>query len=93
MRRKKLINKITNKLMAGKCYFCSVDDYACLNNHRIIPGENGGIYSEHNTLVLCANCHSRIHSDSPQIIIDRKYYCTSGKWILHFWENGEEKWL
>lgn len=87
---KKLINKINKKKFEGKCYFCDVNDYAQLNVHRIIPGEDGGKYTDHNTIVVCANHHAQIHDD--QIIIDRKYNTTSAKTVLHFWENGVEKW-
>lgn len=89
-RKKKLINKQAAKHYAKKCYFCEVDDYACLNVHRIVPGEQDGIYSDFNTVVVCANDHARIHSGEIQI--DRKYLSTSGKWVLHYWINGEEKW-
>lgn len=92
-RKRKLINKEATKKFAGKCYFCSVDEYACLHCHRILPEEKGGIYSDFNTLVVCANHHSMIHAENPQIVIDRKYMTSSGQWILHYWENGIEKWL
>ena len=87
---KKLINKKIKKLVEGECYLCGNDDYCQLDCHRIVPGEEGGEYTDHNTLVVCACCHRRIHAD--QIVIDRKYNSTSGSTILHFWENGEEKW-
>jgi len=91
MRRPKLVNKVAKKKLEGKCHFCGLDDYACLQLHRIVPGEDGGIYTDFNTVVACANCHNRIHDG--QIKIDRKYQSTTGRWVLHFWENGEEKWL
>lgn len=89
-RRKTLINKQYKKKQEGKCYFCKESDYAVLDCHRIIEGQDGGKYTAHNTVVTCSNCHRRIHDG--QIVIDRKYFSTSGKWILHFFENGEEKW-
>jgi len=89
----KLINKEAFKKLAGHCYFCPCADYACLHVHRIIPGEDDGIYSTFNSLVVCANHHNLIHSDDPPIVIDRKYLCTNGKWLLHFWENGKECWM
>lgn len=89
-RRKKLIDKFVFKKMAGKCYFCSIDDYALLDVHRIVPGEKDGVYSEFNSLCVCSNCHRRIHNE--QIVIDRKYNTSMGNTILHYWENGEEKW-
>ena len=85
-----MINKVVTKKSEGKCYFCDVDDYAQLNVHRILYGEDGGEYTDHNSLVVCANCHARIHDE--QIVIDRKYNSTSGKKVLHYWDNGEEKW-
>lgn len=88
--RKKLINKISKKRHEKKCYFCDVKDYALLDCHRIIPGEEDGEYTDFNTIVVCSNCHRRIHD--KQIVIDRKYFSTSGKWIVHFWEDGVERW-
>lgn len=90
-----LINKVAKKKIDGKCYVCRNDDYSVLDVHRIIPGEQGGKYEEHNCVTLCANCHRKAHNG--QIIIDRKYYTSSGKWVMHYWEvtdgNKEEFWL
>ena len=87
----KLIDKKAKKQLERKCYFCDVDDYACLNVHRILPGEEGGIYSEFNSICTCSNHHALIHSG--QIKIDRKYYSSSGKWVLHYWDlDGVEHW-
>lgn len=91
MLSKKLINKVVFKKSSKKCYFCGIDDYAVLETHRIHPGEHGGKYTEFNSICACSNCHSRIHDG--QIKIDRKYFTTNGKWVLHYWENGEEKWI
>jgi hypothetical protein len=91
MRRRKLVNKVILKKVAKRCYFCGIDDYALLDVHRIVAGEDGGKYTEINSLVVCSNCHRRIHDG--QIKIDRKYYTTAGNHILHFWEGEEEKWL
>lgn len=91
MWKKKLINKVATKKMQGECFFCGLEDYACLHCHRIVPGEEGGTYTDFNTVVACANCHERIHDG--QIVIDRKYTSTNPRgWTLHFYENGEEKW-
>lgn len=90
MYEKKLINKKISKLIAKKCFFCDIDDYALLDVHRIIPGEKGGTYTEANTVVCCANCHRKIHNG--KIVIDRKYPSTGGV-VLHYWEGKEEKWV
>lgn len=90
MLSKKIINKKIIKKVARKCFFCGVDDYAVLDVHRIIPGEEGGKYQQVNSLVTCANCHRKIHDG--QIKIDRRYPSTSG-WVLHYWEGEEEKWV
>jgi hypothetical protein len=90
-RKRKLVDKYAFKKSSGKCYFCSINDYALLDVHRIIPGEKNGEYTNVNSLCVCSNCHRRIHNE--QIIIDRKYQTSSGCTILHYWENGEEKWL
>jgi hypothetical protein len=89
-RFRKLIDKVNKKKSEKKCYFCATDDYAVLDCHRIIPGEKGGDYTDFNTIVVCSNCHRKIHSE--QIKIDRKYLSTSGRWILHYWIDNVEKW-
>jgi len=88
-RKKKLIDKQAKK-RTEKCYFCEESDYSILDVHRIIPGEENGKYTPHNSVVACASCHRRIHAG--QIVIDRKYLSTSGKWIIHYWKDGEEMW-
>lgn len=88
MKCRKTISKIAKKKYEGKCYLCESDIYETLDCHRIIPGEEGGKYTDHNTLVACSNCHRKIHAG--HIKIDRKYLSTSGKWVLHYW-NEEQK--
>jgi len=91
MRKRKYIKKQVKKLFDKVCYFCGYDKYEGLDCHRIIEGSAGGRYTEHNTIVVCTNCHRKIHAG--KIKIDRKYFSTSGKWVLHYWdENGQEKW-
>ena len=77
------------KLSEKKCYFCGVENYEILDAHRIVPGCEGGKYDWFNTLVICSNCHRKVHAG--QIRIFRKYFSTSGKWVLHYIdENGVE---
>ncbi len=90
MKKPKLINKQYKKHQIGLCYFCKENNYFLLDLHRIVPGDSGPGYIENNTLVVCSNCHRRIHSG--EILIDRKYLSSSGKYILHYWINKEEKW-
>lgn len=89
-RRKKTINKIAKKKGVGKCRFCPCDNYELLDVHRIIEGNQGGIYSDQNTVVVCANCHRKIHAGI--IKIDRQYPTMSGKLSLHYWIEGKEYW-
>ena len=90
MAKRKLVNKKHKKLKDGKCYFCDCDNYKLLDLHRCQEGKDGGKYTEFNTITVCTLCHRKIHTDL--IKIDRKYFSTSGKWILHYWIDGEEKW-
>jgi hypothetical protein len=87
---KRTINKVTKKLYDKKCYFCSCEIYDLLDVHRILEGANGGKYTEFNTITVCCLCHRKIHAGI--IVIDRKYFSTSGRWVLHYWIDGEEKW-
>lgn len=79
------------KLSSKGCYFCGESNYDLLDAHRVIPGSDGGKYNDHNILVLCSNCHRRTHTGA--IRIDRKYLSTAGRWVLHCWIDGEEKWI
>jgi len=91
MRKKRLVDKKIKKHTDGECYFCGENDYDLLDVHRIIPGEEGGKYTEYNTLTACANCHRKIHSGKIQIL--GKYPTYTGKDVLHYiTEDGEEKW-
>ena len=89
-RRKLIINKVAKKHIDGKCYFCSCDNYDLLDVHRIVEGSQGGKYTDFNTITVCSLCHRKIHAGL--IKIDRKYSSTTGRWVLHFWIDGEEKW-
>lgn len=86
-----LVNKRYKKLLDKKCHFCPCDNYAALKLHRIIPGKDGGKYTDYNTITVCAICHDRIHAG--QIIILGKHHSTIGKFVIQFVEDGEEKWV
>lgn len=87
---RKTINKIAKKHTEGKCQLCGESDYAVLDCHRIVPGEDGGEYSDFNTVVLCSNCHRKVHDG--QIVMDRKYQTLEGRWVLRYTVGDEEKW-
>jgi hypothetical protein len=90
MKKRKLINKKIKKLVDKKCKFCEQQDYCTLQVHRIIPGCEGGKYTETNTITCCSCCHNKIHGN--KIKIDRKYPSTTG-WVLHYFdEEGKEHW-
>jgi hypothetical protein len=89
-RKKELINKTVEKKTTGRCLFCGENDYALLDCHRIIPGEEKGRYIKSNVTVACSNCHRKIHDG--QIKIDRWYPSTAGR-MLHYWLDGQEIWL
>lgn len=91
VRQKNIIDKKVKKKIDGRCCLCGESNYSLLDVHRILEGSNGGRYTEANTITGCCSCHRRIHAGEIQI--DRKYYSTAGKWILHCWIQGEEKWL
>jgi 5-methylcytosine-specific restriction endonuclease McrA len=90
MRRTRKINKKTFKRSAGKCRLCGEHTYELLDVHRIIPGKDGGKYTEDNTVAICANCHRKVHAGD--IEIDRWYFSTAG-YLLRIVVNGEEKFV
>ena len=90
-KKKPLINKKAYKLSQGECRICGDKDPAVLDVHRILSGRDGGRYTEFNCVTLCCKCHRKVHDE--QIIIYRYYLSSSGKYLLHILENGEEKFI
>lgn len=78
------------KRQDGCCCFCGERDYELLDSHRIVFGEDGGKYTRHNTLTVCCKCHRRIHAG--QIEIKGKHFSTSGRHMVRYLEEGQEKW-
>lgn len=91
MGRKKKIDKKLFKKVAGCCRICKEDLYEILDTHRIVPGAQGGEYTQQNSTCLCSNCHRKVHSGT--IEIDRYYLCTNGQYVLRIIEEGEEKFV
>lgn len=92
MKRTQIINKQIYKNVEGKCRICKGDGASeTLDVHRIVHGEHGGRYSLNNTVVLCPNCHRKVHTDKT-IVIDRWYQSSAG-YMLRILENGVEKFV
>jgi hypothetical protein len=88
--KRKLVDKKVKKHSDGKCFFCPESDYDVLHCHRIVFGEDGGEYTNFNTLTVCANHHEKIHSN--KITIHGKHFSTVG-YVIHYTdEDGCEKW-
>ena len=85
MKKKQIFKRVDKE-----CYFCGPTDYALLDAHRIKPGEEGGKYTRKNVLTICTLCHRKIHSGIIKIL--GRYNTTAGRDIVHYLENGEEKW-
>lgn len=85
----KLINKQVKKKVDGKCLFCPCDIYGLLDVHRIVPGEDGGRYTDFNSVTTCANCHRKIHEGIIKIL--GKYDSTAGLLVHYIDENGVEQ--
>jgi hypothetical protein len=81
--------KEKEKRRAGKCVICGEPDYALLDCHRILPGEDGGKYTVKNTAVLCANCHRKSHAG--RIVFEGKWFSTAARWVIFYTEDGVEK--
>ena len=87
MKKRKLINKNINRLVAGCCIVCKNDDIDVLENHRIIPGSEGGVYVGSNVVTLCSCCHSKVHRGSLKIV--GWFDSTAGR-VLLIEKNGKE---
>lgn len=88
-RKRKLIDKVVFKLEQEKCRFCGDNDPAVLDVHRILAGADGGKYTRYNSVCLCCKCHRKVHDNQIEIL----KYClsSSGQYLLHVIDNGEEK--
>ena len=85
------MNKKLKKLREKHCFFCEEDNPALLDVHRIHEGCKGGKYIEGNVVVVCSNCHRKIHFTND-IVID-KWMQSTGGMVLHCWINGQENYL
>lgn len=88
---KKYSHQQLKKLLYKKCFFCEESDYNLLDVHRILEGCKGGKYVHWNTICCCSKCHRKIHSLRIKII--GKHPSTSGRWVINYIEDGEEKWV
>lgn len=59
------ISKILNRLKS-KCSLCGWDE-ASLDVHHIIFTSNGGDNSDNNLVILCPNCHRKVHNKKIDI--------------------------
>jgi len=89
--RLKKIDKKQVKHTAGRCRLCGNPSYEVLDVHRINYNSEYKKYSLDNTVVLCSNCHRKVH-DEKTIVIDRWYASTAGP-MLRIIENGIEKFV
>jgi len=87
--RQKCVDKKIVKHAAFCCKLCGEPNYHLLDVHRIVPGEVGGKYSYHNVIVLCSNCHRKVHSGEIRILgwVDS----TIGPMLHYFDEQGKEQ--
>ena len=85
------MNKKRIKHAAKQCIFCKNNKQEQLDVHRINPGSNGGEYTNDNIVVVCCNCHRKLHHTN-EIKIDGWFMSTMGK-VLHCFINNEENYL
>jgi hypothetical protein len=86
---KRLSKKQLKKRIDKRCYFCGCDDYELLDVHRILPGEEGGKYTDWNMVTTCCMCHRKIHAGKIKVL--GRYFSTRGN-VIHFIdEDGQEQ--
>ena len=81
------MNKKKLKQHIKKCAFCKETE--SLDIHRIEEGKFGGKYKKNNTIVVCCNCHRKIHLNIIKNI--KKLFSTTGNIILYQNKDGSEK--
>lgn len=85
MKKKQIFKRVDRE-----CYFCGERVYELLDAHRIIPGEKGGKYIRENVLTVCSKCHRKCHTGI--IEIKGRYKTSAGRSVVHYLEEGVEKW-
>lgn len=85
-----LSKKQIKKLIDKECYFCGCNEYVLLDSHRILPGSEGGKYTDFNSVTLCCACHRKLHAGLIKIV--GRYMCSLGRSvIIYIDENGQEQ--
>lgn len=85
------MNKKKFKRIQRCCKFCGENNQSVLDVHRIHEGKDGGKYTPDNCVVVCSNCHRKIHQTN-EIEIKGWFMSTAGL-LLHCSVNGEEQYL
>lgn len=68
----KPVEKLVYQQAGSRCSLCDLDDVAALDLHHIIYRSEGGTDDSGNLLLVCKNCHARIHSgEIPHAAIQR----------------------
>ncbi len=81
--------KHSKKLLAGKCTFCPEAAIAVLDAHRVVQGCDGGVYQWGNILVLCANCHRKVHGGL--IVVKGRYNTSKARVAVIVEDQGVER--
>ncbi len=66
MKRKPTVQEC-RKRYDSRCFVCGADDYTVLDAHRVVPGEDGGVYCWNNLLTLCSNCHRKVTAGAIRV--------------------------
>ena len=72
------------------CFFCNESNINLLDVHRIHEGYKGGGYHHENVLVLCANCHRKVHASEIYNIKKYKSYGSDCLFQVNYFINNEE---
>lgn len=78
--------KAGKKYLCGRCLFCP--EAAVLDAHRVVPGAAGGTYAWGNILVLCANCHRKVHDGD--IVVKGRFPTSRGRVAVVAEAGGRE---
>lgn len=86
----KIKSKKDFKKYIKNCFFCEENNLNLLDIHRIYEGYKGGGYHHENVLVLCANCHRKVHCGEIKDIKKYKSYGGNSLFqVIYFVDNRE----
>lgn len=85
---KRTISKILKRANQG-CMLCGWNEATC-DIHHIIPKKNGGLDTNDNLIVICPNCHRKVHCNKLEIPKEKNIEVLFKNWTDYYYVDLKE---